>query len=72
MMHLFLPLFQAPFPNPLESVKPLLEVCSHSSHITRVEQQEFVQKVLTWAMSFAITSQQKQMFVDLLQNQLDS
>ncbi|WAQ97877.1 hypothetical protein MAR_022250 [Mya arenaria] len=63
---------QAPFPNPLESVKTLLDVASHSSHISRVERQQFAQKVISWALNFACTTQQKQTFLTLLQSHLEN
>ncbi|KAL4230770.1 Gem-associated protein 5 [Mactra antiquata] len=63
---------QSPFPNPLEVVEMLLDLAYHSSHISSVERQEYVQKVVTWALNFAVTTQQKQTFVDMLQTHLES
>lgn len=63
---------QSPFPSPLESVKTLLDLADHSSHISTMERQEFVQKVISWALNFAVTTQQKQTFVNLLQTHLEN
>lgn len=67
----FLFYFQSPFPNPLESVNVLVDLAHQSSHITTVERQEFVQKVITWALNFAVTTEQKQTFLDILQSNLE-
>ncbi|XP_053399556.1 gem-associated protein 5-like [Mercenaria mercenaria] len=63
---------QSPFPNPLESVSVLIDLANHSAHISTVERQEFVQKVVTWALNFSVTTDQKQTFVGLLQSNLES
>ncbi|KAH3858152.1 hypothetical protein DPMN_100772 [Dreissena polymorpha] len=62
---------QALFPSPLESVRSLVEVAGHSSHISTVERQQLAQKVIMWALNFACTSQQKQNFLNLLQAQIE-
>ena len=65
-------MFQAPFPNPLDAVKNLLDVSKYSSQVQAVQQKEFVQKVINWALNFAVTTQQKEMFIGYLQSQFNS
>ncbi|KAL3879661.1 hypothetical protein ACJMK2_031948, partial [Sinanodonta woodiana] len=58
---------QTPFPNPLESVKILMDVCTHCPKITQLERRDFAQKAISWTLNFATTTQHKQTFIELLQ-----
>ncbi|KAK3580429.1 hypothetical protein CHS0354_035471 [Potamilus streckersoni] len=61
---------QTSFPNPLESVKILMDVCTHCPKITQLERRDFAQKAITWTLNFATTTQHKQTFIDLLQTHM--
>ena len=54
-------LLQVPFPNPFLSVETLLSVClsSDSQLLSGVDKHNYVKSLQSWAMHFAVTSQQR-------------
>ncbi|KAK3100512.1 hypothetical protein FSP39_021082 [Pinctada imbricata] len=57
---------QAPFPNPMDSVRLLLDVCQSSQVLTNIERQQFTERAVTWALRFSVTTQQKDLLMELL------
>ncbi|XP_076070667.1 gem-associated protein 5-like isoform X2 [Mytilus galloprovincialis] len=55
---------QTPFPNPMDSVKLLLVMCGKSDSLTENERHMFAEKIVTWAMKYAVSSQQKDSIID--------
>lgn len=56
---------QVPFPNPMDSVKILLSMCS-SEVFTQAERNQFAEKVISWAMKFSVSTQQKDVLLESL------
>ncbi|OWF45310.1 gem-associated protein 5-like [Mizuhopecten yessoensis] len=61
---------QMPFPNPLESVKLLLEVSGKSAFLSVTEKHQFAEKVVSWGMKFSVSSQQKEALMDSMHRTL--
>ncbi|CAG2198262.1 GEMIN5 [Mytilus edulis] len=55
---------QTPFPNPMDSVKLLLVMCGKSDSLTENARHMFAEKIVTWAMKYAVSSQQKDSIID--------
>ncbi|XP_069129450.1 gem-associated protein 5-like isoform X2 [Argopecten irradians] len=61
---------QMPFPNPLESVKHILEVSGKSAFLSVTEKHQFAEKVVSWGMKFTVSSQQKEALMDAMHRTL--
>ncbi|XP_033742288.1 uncharacterized protein LOC117328824 isoform X2 [Pecten maximus] len=61
---------QMPFPNPLESVKLILEVSCKSAFLSVTEKHQFAEKVVSWGMKFSVSSQQKEALMDSMHRTL--
>jgi len=48
----------------MDSVKLLLEMCGKSKTLTENERHIFAEKIVTWAMKYAVSSQQKDSIID--------
>ncbi|XP_060078827.1 uncharacterized protein LOC132558299 [Ylistrum balloti] len=59
-----------PFPNPLESVKLILEVSSQSAFLSVAEKHQFAEKVVSWGMKFSVSSQQKEALMESMHRTL--
>jgi ribonuclease HII len=48
----------------MDSVKLLLEMCGKSKTLTENERHIFAEKIVTWSMKYAVSSQQKDSIID--------
>lgn len=65
---LFFFLLQVPFPNPLDSVKLLLNICH--SQLKQEDANWFAERVVAWSLKFSVSAQQKETVMDLLHRTL--
>lgn len=61
-------LLQVPFPNPLDSVKLLLNICH--SQLKQEDANWFAERVVAWSLKFSVSAQQKETVMELLHRTL--
>lgn len=59
---------QVPFPNPLDSVKLLLNICH--SQLKQEDANWFAERVVAWSLKFSVSAQQKETVMELLHRTL--